>query len=159
MTEKNEIARVLEGCDIAGKRVLELGCALGYTACCLATGSPHAHVDTIEGDPVHVELARAKIAEAGLSDRIAVHAGEFARVLADLTPGYDLVFFDGYAPDIAIMRSLATLLAPQGVLVCANLGLMTRGQASRMLASLAESGAWSPLPSIEGGATAVWIRG
>ena len=58
-------------------RILELGAALGYTACCLASGSPEARVDTIERDPIHVELARRNIEEANLSSRITVLAGNF----------------------------------------------------------------------------------
>jgi predicted O-methyltransferase YrrM len=38
-------------------RVLELGTALGYTACCFAAATPNTHVDTIERDSEHVRLA------------------------------------------------------------------------------------------------------
>jgi len=57
------------------RRILELGTALGYTACCLAAGHPEARVDTIEGDPDHARLALEQIGSVGLSDRITVHHG------------------------------------------------------------------------------------
>jgi len=56
-------------------RVLELGTALGYSACCLAQGSASARVDTIEGDATHVTLAREQIARHALTHRITVHHG------------------------------------------------------------------------------------
>ena len=38
---------------IKPKRILELGTALGYTACCLASGSPEAHVDSCPKIPAN----------------------------------------------------------------------------------------------------------
>ena len=55
------------------ERILELGTALGYTACWFAHGSPGARIDTIERDAKHVCMARANIAERGFADRIEVH--------------------------------------------------------------------------------------
>ena len=62
------------------KRILELGCALGYTALSFAHAAPKAKVDTIERDPEHVRLARANVVAAGLDKRITVHEGDFAKV-------------------------------------------------------------------------------
>ena len=77
------------------KRILELGCALGYTSLSFARGAPKARIDTIERDPEHVRLAREHIAAAGMAKRITVHEGDFAKVLAGLEAGYDVAFFDG----------------------------------------------------------------
>ncbi|MBV8745916.1 MAG: hypothetical protein JO134_12835, partial [Xanthobacteraceae bacterium] len=41
------------------QRIVELGTALGYTACWFAHGAPDAQIDTIDFDPEHVRLARA----------------------------------------------------------------------------------------------------
>jgi len=46
----------------SGKRVLELGTALGYTSLWFAHGAPETRIDTIELDPVHVRLARENFA-------------------------------------------------------------------------------------------------
>ena len=67
------------------KRILELGCALGYTSLSFAHGAPKARIDTIERDPEHVRLAREHIAAAGMSKRITVHEGDFAKVLPGWT--------------------------------------------------------------------------
>lgn len=101
-------------------RILELGTALGYTALWLAHGAPAAHVDTLERDPEHVTLARKAIADVGFDSRITVHEGEFAAVLRTLSPGYDLAFFDGYAPALPELDGLRRLLRPGGLLVSAN---------------------------------------
>src|SRR5207244_2790416 len=81
--------------SVGARRILELGCALGYTALWLAHGAPEAIVDTIERDSDHVRLARKHIESRGMTARIAVHEGEFEKVLGTLEPAYDVAFFDG----------------------------------------------------------------
>lgn len=105
---------------VAARRILELGTALGYSALWLAYGAPAACIDTLERDPQHVGLARAAIEQAGYSSRIQVHQGEFAALLPELKPGYDLAFFDGYAPTLADLAALRRLLRRGGLLVSAN---------------------------------------
>src|SRR5262245_62430098 len=83
---------------VDARRILELGCALGYTSLSFAHGAPKARIDTIERDPEHVRLAREHIEIAGYPGRISVHEGDFAAVLPALKPGYDVVFFDGSTP-------------------------------------------------------------
>ena len=139
-------------------RILELGTALGYTACCLASGAPGALVDTIEGDPEHVDIARRNIAHANLSDRITVHLGDFARVLPTLGGTYDLAFFDGFAPTLELLRSLTALLPAGGVFVCANLDLASPQDSRRMKSLFADVSAWRLHASLEGGGTTAWVK-
>ena len=136
-------------------RVLELGTALGYSACCMAHGSAQALVDTVERDPSHVALAREQIALHGMSARITVHQGEFDQVLPKLAPGYDMVFFDGFAPPIEIIEAIGRLLAVGGILVCANLLLAHRDEARQLAIALDDTRMWTPLDSLEGGRTKV----
>ena len=49
------------------ERILELGCALGYTSLSFANGAPKAKIDTIERDPEHIKLARANFSAAGMA--------------------------------------------------------------------------------------------
>jgi len=140
------------------KRILELGTALGYTACCLAGGSTSAQVDTIEADAEHVALARDQIERAGLSGRIAVHHGRFKNILATLKPEYDLAFFDGFAPDPFEIGVVRKLLARGGVLICANLQLASPSMARQLLDDLDDHARWQQEPLIEGGSTRVCIK-
>ena len=130
-------------------RILELGTALGYTACCLASGSPAATVDTIDGDPEHAALAREQIAAVGLADRITVHVGDFEKVLAGLTDVYDMVFFDGFAPSTALLSLLRSRMASDGTLICANIGLAGDRQKLAIMDDLNNPIRWRSLGSIE----------
>jgi predicted O-methyltransferase YrrM len=138
------------------RRILELGCALGYTALSFAHGAPDAEVETIDRDPEHVRLARETIAAAGLASRIRVHEGDFINVLDGLAPGYDVAFFDGFTPSPPILAALARLLRPRGLLISAN--LTHGGEATAYRATLFETGRWLTAFVDEGEETAVSIK-
>lgn len=105
----------------SARRILELGTALGYTALWLAHGAPDAVVDTIERDAEHVRLAREHVEARGMTGRVVVHQGDFAPTLRRLDPGYDVAFFDGFAPAPPILAELRRLLRARGLLISANL--------------------------------------
>jgi predicted O-methyltransferase YrrM len=141
---------------VAAKRVLELGCALGYTALWFAHGAKEAKVDTIERDPEHARLARENFSAFGVADRVSVHQGDFAEVLPTLTAGYDLAFFDGFSPTPDYLRTFQRLVRPRGVLISSNLHFRdAETRAYREL--LFAGGAWLTA-AIADGDTAMSVR-
>ncbi|PJJ54994.1 O-methyltransferase [Hymenobacter chitinivorans] len=77
------------------RRVLELGTFTGYSALCLAEGLlPDGELHTVEQNPELEARIRRYVAEAGLTDRIHLHIGDAAAVLATLPQTWDLVFID-----------------------------------------------------------------
>ncbi len=140
------------------KRILELGTGLGYTACCLAYGSPDSRVDTIEFDLEHVELAREQIEKCDLGGRIIVHHGTFDIVLKTLQPGYDLVFFDGLEPTFETVMQMRELLVEGGLLICGNLQLSSGTEATQLATELADASHWKSCDPIENGHTIVLIK-
>lgn len=140
------------------QRILELGTALGYTACCLSQGSPNAHVDTLEGDAEHVALARQQIARHGLAKRVTVHHGSFEDVVARLVPGYSMAFFDGFAPPPEVITAMRGLMVDGGILVCANLQLGHRETMRQLKADFSDPVRWQQLPPLEGGRTSVMVK-
>jgi predicted O-methyltransferase YrrM len=138
------------------RRILELGCALGYTALSFAHGSPKAMVDTIERDPEHVKLARDNIAAAGMNKRITVHEGDFAQVLPTLDSGYDVAFFDGHSPQPGLHKSLHKLLRTGGVLITANLN--HGGTADVVRKALFDGKTWRSALVDDDGETAISVK-
>ena len=65
-----EIARLLEGVDLRGRRVLDIGCGLGAIDILLVTHHGAAQVTGIDLDADLVAKAQARISAAGLGDRI-----------------------------------------------------------------------------------------
>ena len=138
------------------KRILELGCALGYTALSFAYGAPKARIDTIERDPEHVRLAREHIEAAGLGGRITVHEGDFAKVLPSLKPGYDVAFFDGHTPVPALHKTLHGLLKTGGLLITANLN--HGGTTDTVAKALFGGMAWRSALIDDDGETAISVK-
>ncbi|PJF26939.1 MAG: 50S ribosomal protein L11 methyltransferase [Phototrophicales bacterium] len=71
----------LEARTLEGANVLDLGCGSGI----LAIGAAKlgaAHVLAVDNDPVAVKVAHENVAQNGVHDRIAVHEGSLAEVIA-----------------------------------------------------------------------------
>jgi len=152
---ENLIARVAE---LRPKRVLELGTALGYTACCFAAAAPEAHIDTIEMDDTHVRLAGINLERGGFQNRVTVHYGKFLNILPQLSIDYDVCFFDGFAPDIEVFRALASHLRTGGVLICANFGLAEFAAQKTLKTELSNSSHWQIEAALERGGTCVAVK-
>ena len=121
--DKGSLLRVLAA-GLAPHRIVEVGTAVGYTAICMADATPKVLIDTIDFDPEHIKLANAHFAQYSVDNRVTAHCGDANDVLPKLEGnGYDLAFFDGFAPTASILAGLNHLLRPGGMLVCANLTL------------------------------------
>lgn len=70
-----------------GDRVLDIGSGLGYLAALMAElAGPRGRVVAIEAEPSLVAESRQRLAQAGLTDRVTVHAGDGARGQAEAAP-------------------------------------------------------------------------
>ena len=107
------------------RRLLEVGCGLGYSGLWLAYGAgPRALLETIEANNEHAKIARGHFKAEGLQDRIQVLVGKAASVLPKLNSRYDLIYFDtDPAESLAVLEQSEGLLQRGGLLVSANLFL------------------------------------
>jgi predicted O-methyltransferase YrrM len=107
------------------RRLLEVGCGLGYSALWLAYGAEKAGlVETIEHVSQHAELARRHFHTEGMTDRVKLHEGRAISVLPTLRGPYGLIYFDGDpAESLADLKHFERLLQPSGMLISANLFL------------------------------------
>jgi predicted O-methyltransferase YrrM len=138
------------------QRIVELGTALGYTACWFAHGAPQARIDTIDFDPEHVRLARANIEAAGFAQRVVLHEGAFDQILPTLEPGYDIGFFDGFDPTLRNLKDVRALLRPCGILITTNLNFGS--EARPYCERLADPKQWLTSFAAEDGRTAISIK-
>ena len=113
---------------IGAKKALEVGITTGYAALYLmrALKQTGGHLTAIERHANRVELASQVIGQAGMSEYITIHHGEWTELMPTLDKDYDLIFLD-------ILRSAANaeqaplalelcveLLRPGGVLIADN---------------------------------------
>jgi predicted O-methyltransferase YrrM len=107
------------------RRLLEVGCGLGYSGLWLAHGAgPESVLETIERDEEHAGIAREHFRSEGIGDRIRVLVGVGATVLPTLQGPYDLIYFDtDPAESLMTLEQSDRLLRHGGLLISANLFL------------------------------------
>src|SRR5450432_2818803 len=103
-------------------RILEVGTLFGYSGIWMARElAPGGHMDTIEIEKLHADAAEHWFERAGLADRVTVHRGAGAEVLATLPGPYDVAFIDadkdGY-PEYG--RLALERLRPGGIVIADN---------------------------------------
>jgi cyclopropane fatty-acyl-phospholipid synthase-like methyltransferase len=110
-----------------GAAVMDIGCAYGEVSIHLA-GAFDARVTAVELDPVMAEGAEARIAAAGLSDRITLRRETSAAALKTL-PSFDMIVAigttepagKGLREPAAVFAALAEHLTPGGALLWGDL--------------------------------------
>ncbi len=120
-----ETAKLLEAlmCMKRPVRILEVGCAIGYSAILMSQYlNEKGSITTLEWDADMAELARKNIEKAGLSDKITVICNDAKEVLPTLTGEYDVIFLDGpKAHYIYMLNDCIRLLKKGGVLISDNI--------------------------------------
>lgn len=105
----------------APRRVLDVGCGAGLQLATMLAAAPGAEGVGVDTDEDAAALARRTLADRGLAERARVLRAD-VRDLADESP-FDLVLLANvvyYVPAgerVALLRSLAELLAPGGTLL------------------------------------------
>ena len=103
--------------------VLELGCAIGYSAILMSEYLPEGgHITTIENYDKRIVEAKANIEMAGLSSKITLLEGDAMEVMKDLeSEKYDFVFLDAAkAQYINFLPEVMRLMKPGAILIADN---------------------------------------
>ena len=109
-----------------GRRILELGAAVGYSGIWLLGGAPEGTLVTYERDPARAARARANFAEVGFGGSATVIEAEAIADLERPGPPFDVCFIDILtnlgstdAVELALARCVE-LLDPGGLLLADN---------------------------------------
>lgn len=107
------------------RRLLEVGCGLGYSGCWLMYGAgAAATLDTIEVDNEHARIAKEHFRSEGFGDRINILPGRASALLPGLNHPYDIIYFDtDPAESLPGLDHFERLLKVGGLLISANLFL------------------------------------
>ena len=109
----------------AGRDVLEVGSAYGFSACVMALAGAR-HVTAVDPHTwlVSHEVMAANLDKAGVTGRVTVIRGHSPGALDGLGP-FGLAFIDGdhaYESVLADVEAARKLLEPGGILACHDLG-------------------------------------
>ncbi|MGH8993172.1 MAG: class I SAM-dependent methyltransferase [Acidimicrobiia bacterium] len=103
-------------------RVADLACGSGWSSIAIARAYPDVIVDAIDIDAASIEAARAKVAAAGLADRVRPAAYDAS--VAGLSGRYDLITIFEALHDmnhpVEALRAARHLLADGGSVVVAD---------------------------------------
>lgn len=102
--------------------ILEIGTFTGYSAVCLANGTPDGgHVDTLEINDELEDIIREGWERAGVSGKITLHLGDALETLASLSAAgreYDLVYVDANKREyLEYYKLCMNMLRPGGVML------------------------------------------
>lgn len=111
------VREIMQGIDLSGKRVLDLGCGIGGLDQVLVELGA-AHVTAVDVASPLVTLGRTRIAAAGLPDRIALEVVQPEAALPFAADSFDIVFTkDAWLHVIdkpALLREVHRVLKPGG---------------------------------------------
>ena len=137
-----ETARILEGTDLAGKDVMDIGCGIGGIDVILVRDYGAATVTGLDIEEPLVLRARERAARAGLADRITirlVEPGPFPFPAAT----FDIVFSKDsmiHIPDKqALFRDVLRVLRPGGAFLASDWMQSAAGPDSPEMATFVET--------------------
>jgi predicted O-methyltransferase YrrM len=107
------------------RAILEIGTLGGYSTIWLARALPRGgRLITLEADPKHIEVARANIVRARLSDVVELRLGLAQQLLPQLVAEgrapFDFIFIDADKPGYADYLRWSLQLARPGTLIVAD---------------------------------------
>ena len=136
-----EVAKILSGFDLTGKRVLDIGCGLGGVDLLLTREHGAASVLGVDVEGPLLQRARAKAAKAGLEGRIdyqLVRPGPLPLEEA----AFDVVFSKDamiHIPDKpALFAEILRVLSPGGVFLASDWLQSAEGRGSLEMTKLGE---------------------
>lgn len=103
-------------------RILEVGCAVGFSAILMAESDPvHCEIVTIENYEKRIPVARENFRRAGRQGQIRLLYGDAMELLPTLEGNFDFIFLDAAKGQyLSFLPHLLRLLEPGGTLVSDN---------------------------------------
>ncbi|QIB69444.1 O-methyltransferase [Aminipila butyrica] len=110
------------------QRILEVGTAVGYSACCFAAAWEGTQIVTIEYNEETAKVAQQNIEKLGYSQRIQVYQGDGSQVMERLSKEndspFDLIFIDAAKSHYQRFWESALPLAKKDALILCDNVLM-----------------------------------
>ena len=104
------------------KKILEIGCAIGFSSIFFASCTEDSQITTIEIDDDMAKIARSNIKKYGFEDRIDLIEGNALEVIPELEEKYDFVFIDAAKGQYINFFSLVEdKLQPGAVIISDNI--------------------------------------
>lgn len=105
------------------KKILEVGCAIGYSSILFATiCGDDSDITTCERNPIMIEKAKENIKKAGFENNIKILEGDAVENLKDIEGEFDMIFLDAAKGQYKLFYDLVIdKLKVGGVLISDNI--------------------------------------
>lgn len=105
------------------KKILEVGCAIGYSSILFATTCEgDVDITTCERNPIMIDKAKENIKLAGFENNIKILEGDAAELLKDVEGEFDMIFLDAAKGQYQLFYDLVIdKLKVGGVLISDNI--------------------------------------
>lgn len=140
---------------IGAQRILEIGTLGGYSTLWLARAmGPGGRLTSLEIDPVHADVARQTLDEAGFAGSCEVQTGAALDLLPGLEPPFDLVFLDANKESYpAYLTHAVRLTRPGGLILADNVvrkgAILSRSMDPNVIGAAAFNQALASHPRLE----------
>lgn len=104
------------------KKILEVGCAIGFSALLMSEYGPRdCHITTIEKYEKRIPVAKENFKKAGKEKQITLLEGDAMEILPELDGPFDFIFMDAAKGQyIHFLQDILRLLSPGGILISDN---------------------------------------
>ena len=104
------------------KKILEVGCAIGFSALLMSEYGPgDCHITTIEKYEKRIPVAKENFKKAGKEKQITLLEGDAMEILPELDGPFDFIFMDAAKGQyIHFLQDILRLLSPGGILISDN---------------------------------------
>lgn len=103
-------------------RILEIGCAIGYSSLHFASVCDNVFIDTVERNEKMIEIAKSNFSKYDQKGKINLICGDALEVELDSSIKYDLIFIDAAkAQNIKFFNKFSPYLKDDGMIITDNL--------------------------------------
>ena len=114
--EYEDLIRILK--QFKPRNILEIGSGIGFSTLIINQTLPKISIQTIEMQTDHIQICLEKFKNY---PNITLLEGEAKNILPTLAfDNYDLIFFDGYAPQYNFLVEFERIIKKEGILISAN---------------------------------------
>ncbi|SHJ80088.1 phosphoethanolamine N-methyltransferase [Shimia gijangensis] len=120
---KEEVLSIVEGIDLTGKNILDIGSGLGGPAICLANAFQVGHITGVDIEPLNVQRATAYACDAAVAEKVTFQAVDGGDLPFE-NEAFDIVFSKDAVTEAPnktdIFEECFRVLRPDGWLVMSD---------------------------------------
>jgi protein-L-isoaspartate O-methyltransferase len=134
--------------DFSKIKILEIGTATGLMTFFFSQLFPNAKIDSLEIEKEHVEIAKKLLKQPSPNKLQIINCDALSYMQYCPANTYEIIFFDGFSPDLEFLNQYERILKKDGILISANSHL-SQSKTREYFKKLSNEKNWKKLTSFE----------